>query len=179
MHKLLQSVSNPSQPPWTVACQAPLSMGFSRQEYWSGLPFPSPGDLPNPGIKPRSPALQADDPPTELWRKPKKLGVRLKPGPQRPRKTILGGKEERFHFKHIAPPSGWHSIALGGPTFSPVAKRSQGGHVASPTLQVLRRTTQVLRNRNHWGNLLDPTTGDQTDTEKRTGFTATSAQTAE
>ena len=46
--------------PWTVAHQAPLSMGFSRQEYWSGLPFPSPGDLPNPGIEPGSPALQAD-----------------------------------------------------------------------------------------------------------------------
>ena len=46
--------------PWTVAYQAPLSMGFSRQEYWSGLPFPSPGDLPDPGIEPRSPALQAD-----------------------------------------------------------------------------------------------------------------------
>ena len=46
--------------PWTVARQAPLSMGFSRQEYWSGLPFPSPGDLPNPGIEPGSPALQAD-----------------------------------------------------------------------------------------------------------------------
>ena len=46
--------------PWTVACQAPLSMGFSRQEYWSGLPFPSPGDLPNPGIEPGFPALQAD-----------------------------------------------------------------------------------------------------------------------
>ena len=46
--------------PWTVACQAPLSMGFSRQECWSGLPFPSPGDLPDPGVKPRSPALQAD-----------------------------------------------------------------------------------------------------------------------
>ena len=43
--------------PWTAACQAPLSMGFSRQQDWSGLPFPSPGDLPNPGIKPRSPAL--------------------------------------------------------------------------------------------------------------------------
>ena len=43
--------------PWTVACQTPLSMGFPRQEYWSGLPFPSPGDLPNPGIKPASPAL--------------------------------------------------------------------------------------------------------------------------
>ena len=46
--------------PWTVAYQAPLSMGFSRQEYWIGLPFPSPGDLPDPGIEPRSPALQAN-----------------------------------------------------------------------------------------------------------------------
>ena len=44
--------------PWTVACQAPLSMGFPRQEYWSGLPFPSPGDLPEPGIKHAYPALQ-------------------------------------------------------------------------------------------------------------------------
>ena len=52
--------------PWTVAFQTPLSMGFSRQEYWSGLPFPSPGDLPNPGIEPRSPALQAVSLPTEL-----------------------------------------------------------------------------------------------------------------
>ena len=43
--------------PWTVACQAPLSMGFPRQEYWSGFPFSSPGDLPDPGIKPASPAL--------------------------------------------------------------------------------------------------------------------------
>ena len=43
-----------------IACQAPLSMEFSRPEYWSGLPFASPGDLPNPWIKPRSPALQAD-----------------------------------------------------------------------------------------------------------------------
>ena len=45
--------------PWTVAYQAPPSMGFFRQEDWSGLLFPSPGDLPDPGIKPRSPALQA------------------------------------------------------------------------------------------------------------------------
>ena len=44
---------------WTVACQAPLSMGFSRQEYWNGLPFSFPWDLPDPGIKPESPALQA------------------------------------------------------------------------------------------------------------------------
>ena len=46
--------------PWTVAHQAPLSLGFSRQEYWSGSPFPSPGDLPDPGIKPGSLALQVD-----------------------------------------------------------------------------------------------------------------------
>ena len=51
--------------PWTVAHQAPLSMGFPRQEYWSGLPFPSSEDLSNPGIEPKSPALQADYLPTE------------------------------------------------------------------------------------------------------------------
>ena len=55
--------------PWTVACQTPLSMGFSRQEYWSGLPFPSPEDISNLGIKRKSPALQADSLPTELWGK--------------------------------------------------------------------------------------------------------------
>ena len=46
--------------PWTVACQAPLAMGISKQEYWSGLPCPPPGDLPTLGIEPRSPALQED-----------------------------------------------------------------------------------------------------------------------
>ena len=56
--------------PWTVAHQAPPSMGFSRQEYWSGLPFPSPGDLPDPGIEPRSPSLQADALPSEPPGKP-------------------------------------------------------------------------------------------------------------
>ena len=50
--------------PWTVAYQAPPSMGFSRQECWSGLPFPSPGDLPDPGMEPGSPALQADSLPS-------------------------------------------------------------------------------------------------------------------
>ena len=57
--------------PWTVAHQAPPSMGFSRRDYWSGLPFCPPGDLPNPGIKPRSPTLQADaltsEPPGEMF----------------------------------------------------------------------------------------------------------------
>ena len=60
--------------PWTTVHQAPLSMGFPRQEYWSELPFPSPGDLPNPGIEPRSPTLRADalpsEPPGKTHRKP-------------------------------------------------------------------------------------------------------------
>ena len=53
--------------PWTVAHQAPLSVEFSRQEYWSGLPFPPPGDLPHPGIKPGSPALWADSLPSVFF----------------------------------------------------------------------------------------------------------------
>ena len=56
--------------PWTVAHQAPLSMGFPRQEYWSGLPFPSPGDLPHPGTEPESPALQVVSLPPESLGKP-------------------------------------------------------------------------------------------------------------
>ena len=59
------SVMSDSVTLWTVACQAPLSTEFSRQEDWSGLPFPSPGDLPDPGIEPGSPALQAYDLPSE------------------------------------------------------------------------------------------------------------------
>ena len=58
--------------PWTVAQQAPLSMEFSRQEYWSGLTRPPSRDLPNPGIEPRSPTLQADSLPSEPPGKPKK-----------------------------------------------------------------------------------------------------------
>jgi len=61
--------------PWTVAYEAPLAMGFSRQKYWSGLPFPSPGDLPNPGIKPRSPALQVDALPSEPSGKPRERAM--------------------------------------------------------------------------------------------------------
>ena len=54
---LTLNCSDSLRPPWTVACQAPLSMEFPRQEHWSRLLFPSPGDLPNPGIKPETPAL--------------------------------------------------------------------------------------------------------------------------
>ena len=65
------SVMSDSATPYTIAHQASLSMEFSRQEYWSGLPCPSPGDLPGPGIKPRSPALQADSLLSKPTRKPK------------------------------------------------------------------------------------------------------------
>ena len=61
--------------PWTVAYQAPLFMGVSRQEYWSGLPFPSPGDLPNPGIKAGSPGLQTD---ALLSKPPRKPGILIR-----------------------------------------------------------------------------------------------------
>ena len=64
--------------PQTVACQPPLFMHFSRQEYWSGQPIPSPGDLPDPGIEPGSPALQVDSLPTELSGKPKQHANRIR-----------------------------------------------------------------------------------------------------
>ena len=60
---------------WTIALQAPLSMGFPRQEYWGGWPSPPPGDLPNPGIKPRFPKLQVDSLPAEPQGKPGNTGV--------------------------------------------------------------------------------------------------------
>ena len=64
--------------PWTVAYQAPPSMGFSRQEYWRGLPFPSPGDLPDSGIEPGSPTLQADALPSKPPGKPKSAILQYK-----------------------------------------------------------------------------------------------------
>ena len=69
--EVAQSCLTLCDPVDTVSCQAPLSMGFSRQEHWNGLPFPSSGDLPDTGIEPGSPALQADalssEPPGQLW----------------------------------------------------------------------------------------------------------------
>ena len=62
--------------PWTVAHQAPLSMEFSSEEYWSGLPFPSPVDRPYPGIKPGSPALQADSTLLTTWEAPTKNKIK-------------------------------------------------------------------------------------------------------
>ena len=67
---LSRSVVSNAVTSWTVAHQAPLFMGFSRQEYWSRLPFPSPGDLPDPGIEPGSPSLQTDSLPPEPPGKP-------------------------------------------------------------------------------------------------------------
>ena len=64
------SVVSDSATPESIACQVPLSMGFSRQEYWSGLPFPSPEDLPNPGDEPSCPSLQVDSLPSEPPGKP-------------------------------------------------------------------------------------------------------------
>ena len=63
--------------PWTEASQVPLSVGFSRQEHWSGLPFPSPGDLPNPGIEPGSPEFQVDSLSSEPPEKPEAEGIKL------------------------------------------------------------------------------------------------------
>ena len=64
--------------PWTVAHQTPLSMRFSRQECWSGLPCPPPGDLPHPGMEPRSPSLQADSLPSEPQGSPTVQGIWVK-----------------------------------------------------------------------------------------------------
>ena len=66
----LHVMSYSFETPWTIVHQVPLSMGFPRQEYWSGLPVPSPGDLPDPGIDPRSPALQVDSLPLRRQESP-------------------------------------------------------------------------------------------------------------
>ena len=70
IHLLLLSCVQLFVTTWTVACQAPLFMGLPRQEYWSGVPFPSLGDLPDPGIEPMSPELEADSLPSQPPGKP-------------------------------------------------------------------------------------------------------------
>ena len=78
--RVMYTVVSNSVTPWTVARQAPLSMGLSRQEHWSGLPLPPPGDLPNPGLiatSPVSPPLQVDSLPTEPSGKPNHRVVRV------------------------------------------------------------------------------------------------------
>ena len=81
--------------PWTVAYKAPLSMEFSRQEYWSGLPFPSPGDHPDPGIEPGFPTLQADTLPSEP------------PGQPQGKVCHTWRKERGCRWGYVAPSSGW------------------------------------------------------------------------
>ena len=81
--------------PWTVAYQASLSIGFSRQEYWSGLPFHSPVDLPNPGIEPVSPTFQADALPSEP---PGKQLVTFKSLSHLPPLKLTHGKSNNFYF---------------------------------------------------------------------------------
>ena len=88
-------VSNSLRPPWTVAYQAHPSMGFFKQEYWSRLPFPSPGDLPNPGIEPGSPVLQADALTSELPGKDNVSGHHLLYWEPAQKKT--GQEEGRVH----------------------------------------------------------------------------------
>ena len=112
------SVMSDSATPWTTAHQAPLSMRFSRQEYWNGLPFPSPGVLPNPGLESRSPALQADSLPSDLPGKPSLLGGVKMSGPLWSFPTSLCSSPcEHFHciticfsFLWLL----WQIIALGG-----------------------------------------------------------------
>ena len=110
--------------PCAVAPQAPLSVGFSRQGYWSGLPFPSPGDLPNPGIKPESPALQADALPSEA--------------PGKPQGHLL--------FRFFLPERDWAANPVLPPTFWAVLHRlrlqmgKQRARVTCPRLQIVERT---------------------------------------
>ena len=85
--------------PWMVAYQAPRSMGFSRQEYWSGLPFPTPGELPNPGIEPGSLALQTDALLSEPLEGQRRKNSTLKPGKNRPQTRDLKKKKKRPQVK--------------------------------------------------------------------------------
>ena len=100
---------------WTVAHQAPPSMGFSRQEYWSGLPFPSPGDLPDPGIGPRSPTLQADALTSAPPGKPLNTRIQVltskisreerKPGGRKKGKEAGEGGRKGWPYRCLLPPT--------------------------------------------------------------------------
>ena len=108
--------------PWTVAYQAPPTMGFSRQEYWSGLPFPSPGDLPDPGIKPRSPTLQADALISEPPGKPKD-------GPRNHTTQLLGRIQYGFPGDSEVKVCAWN---VGNPGSIPGLERSPGEGNGNP-----------------------------------------------
>ena len=104
--------------PWTVAHQAPLSMGFPRQEYWSGGPFPSPGDLPDPGIEPGSLASQVDPLPSEPPGKPKVSVIHLKlpsPCPPPAHHPLL---QPPNNYATWRPGLGTHSLGVASSTSS-------------------------------------------------------------
>ena len=110
--------------PRTVAYQAPLSMGFSRQQYWSGLPFPSPGNLPDPGIEPRSPTLQTDALPSEPPGKSKGKG-------SGPNYFLPSRSKSSFSIEPLLPPSGEILLDFqgrggnqGSPVFTALAERA-------------------------------------------------------
>ena len=117
--QLVKSLSHVqlSATPWTVARQALLSMGFSRREYWSGLPFPSPGDLPDPGVKPRSPTLQADSLPSEPPGKPQHKSwqtcVRGSVGSWAGSPQQLYGQMPEMPAGSICPPTSWSLFPSG------------------------------------------------------------------
>ena len=114
---------------WTVACQAPLSMEFSRQKYWSGLPFPSPRDLPDPEIEPRSPALQADSLPSQPPGKLKKTGkTQISDSSSDPSKCL---RHLAFLFPLIYTDTTWKGVL---PAFHKTAlanQKGRGGGVSS------------------------------------------------
>ena len=104
--------------PWIVAHQASLSMGFSRREYWSGLPFPPPGDLPDPGIECGSPALEADSLPMESW------GILVNARGVNMTKHDPCKKEFAFHWKYFRVLKSQSQINLSVP---PLTKEKQRG----------------------------------------------------
>ena len=123
--------------PWTVACQSPLSVGFSRQEYGNGLPFPTPGDLPDPEIEPRSPELQADSLLTEL------LGKLAKGDANRsepPTSMMSWDYFFSFPFKTFYRWAKPLELVLGAKSaFSPGCQISESGNLSVPTSTYLSR----------------------------------------
>ena len=136
--------------PWTVAYQAPPSMWFSRQECWSGLPFPSPGDLPDPGIKLGSPALQADALSSKLPGKPSKLWslANYQGSCRKPRLRVSHSEVQvaHWHWNGTEPLNWWDLMPIPGRWCQSwtelLDSRLESGGLES-WLQVLVSTTQV------------------------------------
>ena len=126
--------------PWTLAHQAPPSMGFSSQECWSGLPFHSPGDLPDPGIKPRSPTLQADALTSAPPGKPLNIRIQVltskisreerKPG-GRKKGEEAGGGRKGWRYRHLLPPTDTQALW----DFSLGLQRSEDWNSALPEIR--------------------------------------------